>query len=122
MSNRPDVIIVDDDQGVRRSLQLLLRGHGYRVKAYADPTSVASDPEADADEREHRDRGDGEVPVRGIKKHVHHTAMDHAEAGQPDLLGGVLDAVGGLVVVAVVRVAGGGHAKGFLERGRVAGL
>lgn len=42
----PQVIVVDDDQAVRRSLQLLLRGHGYRVKAYADAGAVANDPEA----------------------------------------------------------------------------
>lgn len=46
MPHNPQVIIVDDDDGVRRSLQLLLRGHGYRVKAYPDPSSVATDPEA----------------------------------------------------------------------------
>jgi FixJ family two-component response regulator len=42
----PQVIVVDDDQAVRRSLQLLLRGHGYRVKAYADAGAVANDPDA----------------------------------------------------------------------------
>lgn len=46
MPQRPEVIVVDDDQGVRRSLQLLLRGHGYRVRAYADPKSVDRDPDA----------------------------------------------------------------------------
>lgn len=42
----PQILIVDDDQGVRRSLQLLLRGHGYRVRAYADSRALAKDPEA----------------------------------------------------------------------------
>ncbi len=44
----PQIIVVDDDQAVRRSLQLLLRGHGYRVKAYADAAAVSNDPDAPA--------------------------------------------------------------------------
>ena len=31
---RPTILLVEDDPGVRRSLQLLLRGQGYDVKAY----------------------------------------------------------------------------------------
>jgi FixJ family two-component response regulator len=46
VTTAPQVLVVDDDQAVRRSLQLLLRGHGYRVKAYADAGSVVKDPEA----------------------------------------------------------------------------
>ncbi len=46
MSHRPEIIIVDDDPSVRRSLQMLLRGHGYRTRAYRDRASVAHDPEA----------------------------------------------------------------------------
>jgi FixJ family two-component response regulator len=46
MSGSPQILVVDDDQGVRRSLTLLLRGHGYRTKAYADGAALAGDPEA----------------------------------------------------------------------------
>lgn len=42
----PEILIVDDDQAVRRSLYLFLRGHGYRVKAYPDLRSAVNDPEA----------------------------------------------------------------------------
>lgn len=48
MPHRPEVIVVDDDPGVRRSLQLLLRGHGYRVKAYSDSASLTNDPDANS--------------------------------------------------------------------------
>lgn len=46
MSDRPEIIVVDDDPAARRSLQLLLRGHGYRVRAYPDSVSVGRDPAA----------------------------------------------------------------------------
>jgi FixJ family two-component response regulator len=36
MLHHPDVVLVDADSGVRRGIQLLLRGHGYRVRAYRD--------------------------------------------------------------------------------------
>lgn len=42
----PEILIVDDDTAVRRSLYLFLRGHGYRVKAYPDLRSIVNDPEA----------------------------------------------------------------------------
>jgi FixJ family two-component response regulator len=42
----PEILVVDDDPGVRRSLTLLLRGHGYRTKAYPDCGTLADDPEA----------------------------------------------------------------------------
>jgi FixJ family two-component response regulator len=32
---RPKIALVDDDVGLRRSLQLLLRGHGYDVRAFS---------------------------------------------------------------------------------------
>ena len=35
-ASRPQVVIVEDDNGVRRSLQLLLQGRGFEVKAFAD--------------------------------------------------------------------------------------
>jgi len=46
MSTQPQIVVVDDDQGVRRSLQLFLRGHGYRVRSYADARSLLTDPDA----------------------------------------------------------------------------
>ena len=46
MASPPQIILVNDDQALRRSLQLLLRGHGYRVRAYADARSLVDDPEA----------------------------------------------------------------------------
>jgi FixJ family two-component response regulator len=46
MTEVPEIIVVDDDQGVRRSLMLFLRGHGYRTKAYPDGGALAGDPHA----------------------------------------------------------------------------
>jgi FixJ family two-component response regulator len=46
MTDTPEILVVDDDQGIRRSLTLLLRGHGYRTKAYADGGALANDPAA----------------------------------------------------------------------------
>lgn len=46
MRTVPEVLLVEDDQAVRRSLQLLLRGHGYRVKAYPSSQAVSDDPDA----------------------------------------------------------------------------
>lgn len=43
---RGRIVIVEDDAGVRRSLQLLLAGHGYHVRAYPSARGLASDPEA----------------------------------------------------------------------------
>lgn len=43
---RPFVVIVEDDNGVRRSLQLLLQGHGFDVRAYASPEALLADPQA----------------------------------------------------------------------------
>ena len=37
---------MEDDAGVRRSLQLLLIGQGYEVRAYPFASGLASDPEA----------------------------------------------------------------------------
>lgn len=44
--DRPLVLLVEDDDAVRRSLQLLLSGHGYDVRAYASGAGLEHDPEA----------------------------------------------------------------------------
>jgi FixJ family two-component response regulator len=44
--NRPKVVLVEDDAAVRRSLQLLLQGRGYEVRAYASGVSLLVDPAA----------------------------------------------------------------------------
>lgn len=40
---RPRILLVDDDPGVRRSLQLLLRGRGFDVRAYAMGSALLAD-------------------------------------------------------------------------------
>jgi FixJ family two-component response regulator len=40
------VLLVEDDAAVRRSLQLLLVGQGYEVRAYPGAAGLARDPEA----------------------------------------------------------------------------
>lgn len=47
-SARPVVAIVEDDTAVRRSLQLLLRSHGFDVRAYASAQSASADPQVSA--------------------------------------------------------------------------
>ncbi|CAN5583864.1 N/A [soil metagenome] len=42
--DRPTVLLVEDDHGVRRSLQLLLRGRGLEVRAYASGAALLADP------------------------------------------------------------------------------
>ena len=44
--NLPQVLLVEDDHGVRRSLQLLLRGRGLEVRAYASGAALIADPRA----------------------------------------------------------------------------
>ncbi|MBC7667964.1 response regulator [Caulobacter sp. DWR2-3-1b2] len=44
--SRPQVLLVEDDHGVRRSLQLLLRGRGLDVRAYASGAALLADPRA----------------------------------------------------------------------------
>ena len=43
---RPQVLIVEDDTPVRRSLQLLLAAQGYAVRAYASAALALADPNA----------------------------------------------------------------------------
>lgn len=40
------LLLVEDDAPVRRSLQLLLRGYGYDVRAYGDGRRALADPAA----------------------------------------------------------------------------
>jgi FixJ family two-component response regulator len=42
-SSRPCILIVEDDDAVRRSLQLLLRSRGMEVRAYASARSALGD-------------------------------------------------------------------------------
>jgi len=42
-SIRPTILLAEDDPGVRRSLQLLLRGQGYDVKAYLEANPLLDD-------------------------------------------------------------------------------
>ena len=41
---RPMLILVEDDDSVRRALQLLLSGSGYRVRSFASAASALADP------------------------------------------------------------------------------
>lgn len=43
---RSMILLLEDDNAVRRSLQLLLQGRGFDVKAYADASALLADPEA----------------------------------------------------------------------------
>ncbi len=45
-AERPSVLLVEDDDGVRRSTQLLLHGQGYRVQAHSVATASLADPAA----------------------------------------------------------------------------
>lgn len=42
--DRPLLLLVEDDAGVRRSLQLLFRARGFDVRAYAAGTALLADP------------------------------------------------------------------------------
>jgi FixJ family two-component response regulator len=41
---RPRVLLVEDDSGVRRSIQLLLQARGYDVKAFSSAAQALADP------------------------------------------------------------------------------
>ena len=43
--NRPCILVVEDDDAVRRSIQLLLRSRGMDVRAYASAKDAVGDPE-----------------------------------------------------------------------------
>lgn len=46
LPSRPRILLVEDDDAVRRSLQLLLVAQGYDVRAYRTGAGLAGDPEA----------------------------------------------------------------------------
>ena len=46
IETRPSVLLVEDDDAVRRSIQLLLQSRGYEVRAYPSACGLAKDPEA----------------------------------------------------------------------------
>lgn len=47
---RPRIVLLEDDNGVRRSLQLLLQGRGFDVKAFSGAGPLMADPDfAEAD-------------------------------------------------------------------------
>lgn len=41
---RPLIVLLEDDNGVRRSTQLLLQGRGFDVKAYSSAHPLLADP------------------------------------------------------------------------------
>lgn len=43
---KPSLLLVEDDDAVRRSLQLLLRSRGYEVRSYPSAVGLAKDPGA----------------------------------------------------------------------------
>lgn len=42
---RPLIVLLEDDNGVRRSMQLLLHGRGFDVKAYSSAAPLLADPD-----------------------------------------------------------------------------
>lgn len=40
----PRLLLIEDDAGVRRGLQLLLEGHGYAVQSFASARPAIADP------------------------------------------------------------------------------
>jgi CheY-like chemotaxis protein len=45
-TDRPRILLAEDEPAVRRSLQLLLQGRGYEVRSYASGRAAAADPKA----------------------------------------------------------------------------
>ncbi|ARR53410.1 response regulator [Rhizorhabdus wittichii DC-6] len=45
-NDKTRILLVEDDPGVRRSLQLLLQANGFDVRAYASGTTLLADPAA----------------------------------------------------------------------------
>lgn len=45
-ATRPKILLLEDDAGVRRSIQLLLQAHGFDVRAYAVGASLLADETA----------------------------------------------------------------------------
>lgn len=43
-TTRPRILLVEDDDGVRRSLHLLLNGRGFDVRAFASGEDLLADP------------------------------------------------------------------------------
>jgi DNA-binding response OmpR family regulator len=43
---RPRILLIEDDEGVRRSLQLLLHWHGYDVRSFGSALPVLQDDHA----------------------------------------------------------------------------
>ena len=43
---QPRVLLVEDDDAVRRSIQLLLNSRGFEVRSYPSPVGLATDAEA----------------------------------------------------------------------------
>jgi FixJ family two-component response regulator len=43
-ATRPVITLVDDDPGVRRSVQLLLQARGYDIRSYASSKALLADP------------------------------------------------------------------------------
>lgn len=43
---RPQVLLVEDDSGVRRSIQLMLQARGYDVRAFSSGALALADPSA----------------------------------------------------------------------------
>ncbi len=44
----PEILLVEDDSGVRRSILMMLKAHGLRAKAYGSGATLAQDPLARA--------------------------------------------------------------------------
>lgn len=44
LSAKPTLLLVEDDPGVRRSLQLILQGSGFQVRSYGTVAASIADP------------------------------------------------------------------------------